>query len=46
MLSDVLAELDPSHNVDIRTEDPETTTMRVLNALRILKYKPALEMSL
>lgn len=46
VLSDVLAEMDPSHNIDIRTEEPEATTMRLINALRILKYKPPADLSL
>nr|CAD7195113.1 unnamed protein product [Timema douglasi] len=40
VLTDVLAEVDPSHKVDIREEDPEQTTVRILEMLRILKYKP------
>ncbi|XP_071428386.1 intraflagellar transport protein 81 homolog [Pithys albifrons albifrons] len=40
LLSDVLAEIDPKHAVDIREELPEQTAKRMLNLLGILKYKP------
>ncbi|KAK3909016.1 Intraflagellar transport protein 81-like protein [Frankliniella fusca] len=46
VVSDVLAEMDPSHSIDIRTEEPEATTLRILNALRILKYKPPPDITL
>ncbi|VDL58331.1 unnamed protein product [Hymenolepis diminuta] len=39
LLSDVLGELDPKHKIDIRDEAPEATTMRILEALRMLRYK-------
>uniref|UniRef100_A0A5K3EWW8 Intraflagellar transport protein 81 homolog n=1 Tax=Mesocestoides corti TaxID=53468 RepID=A0A5K3EWW8_MESCO len=39
ILSDVLGELDPKHKIDIREEAPEQTTMRILDALRIFRYK-------
>ena len=40
VLSDVLAEIDSSTPVDIREEEPDVTVVRVLGALRVLKYKP------
>jgi len=44
-LSDVLAEIDAKNRVDIREEEPETTALRILGMLRILKYKPPMEIS-
>ncbi|KAJ9594840.1 hypothetical protein L9F63_013877, partial [Diploptera punctata] len=41
VLTDVLAEVDPRNKVDIRGEDPEQTAIRMLEMLRVLKYKPA-----
>lgn len=38
ILSDVLGELDQKHKRDIREETPEQTTVRILEALRILRY--------
>jgi intraflagellar transport protein 81 len=43
--SDVLAEIDAKNRVDIREEEPETTALRILGMLRILKYKPPMEIS-
>ncbi|XP_078741531.1 intraflagellar transport protein 81 homolog [Lampetra fluviatilis] len=40
LLSDVLAHLDPRHTVDVREESPDETALRLLGALRLLKYKP------
>ncbi|CAO2629548.1 Intraflagellar transport protein 81 homolog [Lemmus lemmus] len=40
VLNDVLAEIDPKQDVDIREEMPEQTAKRMLNLLGILKYKP------
>uniref|UniRef100_A0ABL0EJC2 IFT81 calponin homology domain-containing protein n=1 Tax=Rhodnius prolixus TaxID=13249 RepID=A0ABL0EJC2_RHOPR len=40
ILSDVLADLDCSSRVDIKSEEPEETTIRLLTMLRILKYDP------
>jgi intraflagellar transport protein 81 len=45
VLSDVLAEVDPRNKVDIRGEDPEQTIVRILEMLRVLKFKPPPEMS-
>ncbi|XP_021936046.1 intraflagellar transport protein 81 homolog [Zootermopsis nevadensis] len=45
VLNDVLAEVDPRNKVDIRGEDPEQTTVRILEMLRVLKFKPGQEMS-
>jgi intraflagellar transport protein 81 len=45
VLTDVLAEVDPSNKVDIRGEDPEHTTVRILEMLRILKFKPGPDIS-
>ncbi|VDM02951.1 unnamed protein product [Schistocephalus solidus] len=41
IVSDVLGELDSKvlHKVDIREEAPEQTTMRMLEVLRMLRYK-------
>jgi intraflagellar transport protein 81 len=44
-LSDVLAEVDSKNRVDIREEEAETTALRILGMLRILKYKPPMEIS-
>ena len=38
--SDVLAEIDAKNKIDIREEEPESTVIRILGMLRILKYKP------
>ena len=46
ILSDVLAEIDAKHKIDIREEEPENTAIRILGMLRILKYKPPDEISL
>ena len=43
--SDVLAEIDAKNRVDIREEEAEATALRILGMLRILKYKPPLEIS-
>lgn len=40
VLNDVLAEIDPKQDVDIREETPEQTAKRMLSLLGILKYKP------
>uniref|UniRef100_A0A8D1R788 Intraflagellar transport protein 81 homolog n=1 Tax=Sus scrofa TaxID=9823 RepID=A0A8D1R788_PIG len=40
VLNDVLAEIDPKQDVDIREEMPEQTAKRMLSLLGILKYKP------
>ncbi|XP_071480218.1 intraflagellar transport protein 81 homolog, partial [Diadema antillarum] len=40
VLNDVLAEINPQHKLDIREETPDTTAMRMLAELRVLKYKP------
>ncbi|XP_075912359.1 LOW QUALITY PROTEIN: intraflagellar transport protein 81 homolog [Petromyzon marinus] len=40
LLSDVLAHLDPRHTVDVREESPDQTALRLLGALKLLKYKP------
>lgn len=45
ILTDVLAEVDPSNKVDIHEEDPEQTTVRILEMLRVLKFKPGPEIS-
>lgn len=43
VLTDVLAEVDTTNKVDVRTEEPEQTTVRLLTMLRVLKYKPSSE---
>ncbi|XP_069789418.1 intraflagellar transport protein 81 homolog isoform X1 [Narcine bancroftii] len=40
VLNEVLAEIDPKHNIDIREEAPDQTAKRMLSLLGILKYKP------
>ncbi len=45
-LSDVLAEIDAKNKIDIREEEAESTAIRILGMLRILKYKPPDEISL
>uniref|UniRef100_A0A0K2TAW8 Intraflagellar transport protein 81 homolog n=1 Tax=Lepeophtheirus salmonis TaxID=72036 RepID=A0A0K2TAW8_LEPSM len=45
VLNDVLGEVDSRNKVDIREEDPEATAIRILSMLRILKYKPPIEVS-
>ena len=38
--SDVMAEIDAKNKIDIREEEAESTAIRILGMLRILKYKP------
>lgn len=38
LLSDVFAEMDERHRVDLRDEPPETTADRLFGFLRIIKY--------
>lgn len=45
VLTDVLTEIDTSEPVDLRTEDPEQTTIRLLTMLNVLKYKPSNEIN-
>ncbi|XP_078083589.1 intraflagellar transport protein 81 homolog [Mustelus asterias] len=40
VLNEVLAEIDPKHNIDIREEAPDQTTKRMFSLLGVLKYKP------
>nr|XP_006640482.1 PREDICTED: intraflagellar transport protein 81 homolog [Lepisosteus oculatus] len=40
VLNDVLAEVDPKHNIDIREEMPEQMAKRMFSLLGVLKYKP------
>ena len=40
-----MAEIDAKNRVDIREEEPEGTALRILGMLRILKYKPPIEIS-
>ncbi|KAI6655108.1 Intraflagellar transport protein 81-like [Oopsacas minuta] len=37
-LNDILAHISQQHEVDIRQEEPKTTTLRMLNFLKLLKY--------
>ncbi|CAD5114753.1 DgyrCDS3793 [Dimorphilus gyrociliatus] len=39
VVSDVLAEIDSQHNVDIREEAAEDTAIRIFNFLKIMKYR-------
>ena len=43
VLNDVLSEVSPDHKIDLREELPEQTAIRMLNLLRVLKYKPKTE---
>ena len=45
ILSDVLFEVDGKPPSDIREEGPDITILRILGMLRILKYKPPMEIS-
>ncbi len=40
VLNDVLAEISPDHQMDLRQEPPEQTAVRILSLLHILRYKP------
>ncbi|XP_074658114.1 intraflagellar transport protein 81 homolog [Tubulanus polymorphus] len=40
IVTDVLGEIDPKQKADIRDETAEQSAIRLLNILRILKYKP------
>lgn len=40
VLNDVLAEINAQNKLDIREEAPESTALRMMNELRVLKYKP------
>uniref|UniRef100_A0A8C5G7Z0 Intraflagellar transport protein 81 homolog n=1 Tax=Gouania willdenowi TaxID=441366 RepID=A0A8C5G7Z0_GOUWI len=40
VLNDVLAEIDPKQDIDIREEMPEQTVKRMCSLLGLLKYKP------
>ncbi|GAB1598445.1 intraflagellar transport protein 81 homolog [Argonauta hians] len=40
ILTDVLAEIDSKHKLDIRQEYPDQTALRIVNTLKILKYTP------
>ena len=40
-----MAEIDSKNRIDIREEEAEGTALRILGMLRILKYKPPLEIS-
>lgn len=40
ILNDVMTEINPQHASDVREEDPEQRVMRMLNFLKVMKYKP------
>ncbi|XP_039628079.1 intraflagellar transport protein 81 homolog [Polypterus senegalus] len=40
VLNDVLAEIDPKQNINVREEMPDQTAKRMFNVLGVLKYKP------
>ncbi|XP_064404190.1 intraflagellar transport protein 81 homolog [Halichondria panicea] len=40
VLNDVLAEISPDHQMDLRQEPPEQTAVRILSLLHVLRYKP------
>lgn len=43
ILTDVLGQIDPKHKLDIRQETPDQTAIRIVNTLKILKYRPPAE---
>eukprot|EP01135_Chromosphaera_perkinsii_P007956 Nk52_evm28s1073 gene=Nk52_evmTU28s1073 len=43
LLNDVFSELSPLQKADLRQEPPEDTVIRMLEFLRILKYKPSID---
>ncbi|XP_038049933.1 intraflagellar transport protein 81 homolog [Patiria miniata] len=43
--NDVLAQINPQHKLDIREETADATAMRMMNELRVLKYKPSEDVS-
>ncbi|RZF48192.1 hypothetical protein LSTR_LSTR006159 [Laodelphax striatellus] len=45
VITDVFAEIDENNKIDVRTEEPEQTTVRLLTMLRILKYNPGSDMN-
>ena len=40
VLNDVLAEISPEHQIDLRREQPEQAAVRIFSFLRVLKYSP------
>lgn len=40
LLSDVLTGIEESETINIKNEEPEETTVRLLTMLRVLKYDP------
>ena len=40
ILNDVMTEINPQQLVDLREEEPEQRVVRMLNFLRVMKYKP------
>ena len=40
VLNDVLAEISPDHQMDLRQEPPEQTAVRILSLLHVLRFKP------
>lgn len=40
LLNEIFTELEPKNKVNIRDEQAEQTAIRMLNFLRVLKYKP------
>ncbi|XP_013415931.1 intraflagellar transport protein 81 homolog [Lingula anatina] len=44
-LNDVLADIDPKNKIDIREESADQTTVRLMETLRILKYRPPTDSS-
>ena len=45
LLSDVLSEVASQPNVDLREEQPEDTAIRIFSFLRVLKYKPKVDVA-
>ena len=45
IVNDVLAEIDPKNKIDVREEEPDQTVLRILGMLRLLKYKPPMEIA-
>lgn len=40
ILTDVFAEIDEQHRVNVKDEDPADMVMRMLGFLKVVKYKP------
>lgn len=45
LLNDILAEISSEHKLDLRQEAPEQTAVRLFSFLRVLKYKPSVDLN-